>query len=69
MIGNDGQTVYKGIRDLSTDADDDSDGVPDAVELWENIMTGLIEGFGADVPWLSGKSQHRNHPRRRPGAN
>ncbi len=53
VIGNNGQTVYKGIRDLSSDADDDGDGVPDAVELWENIITGLLQGFSGDAPWLS----------------
>ncbi len=52
VIGNDGRTVYKGIRDLSTDADADTDGVVDGVELWENIIYGLLYGFGNDAPWL-----------------
>ncbi len=50
VLRDDGKTIYKAIRDLSSDADADTDGVPDAVELWENIISGLINGF--DVPWL-----------------
>jgi uncharacterized membrane protein len=53
VIREDGLTVYKGIRDLSSDADSNGSGMPDAAELWVNIITGLIDGFGSDVPWLS----------------
>ncbi|MFO7539953.1 MAG: FixG Ig-like domain-containing protein, partial [Chloroflexota bacterium] len=53
VIRHDERTVYKGIRDLSTDADANGSGVPDAVELWQNIITGLLTGFTPNVPWLS----------------
>ncbi len=53
ILRNDEQTVYKGFADITTDADIDGDGTPDGIELWENIATGLLEGFGgADIPWL-----------------
>jgi hypothetical protein len=52
VLRDDGMTIYKGLRDVSTDADADFDGVLDGVELWENIMTGLLNGFGGDVPWF-----------------
>jgi hypothetical protein len=53
ILRDDAQTLFKGFGDISSNADDDSDGVLDGVELWENIITGLLEGFAADVPWLS----------------
>ncbi len=43
IIRSDGRTIYKGLRDVSTDADADGDGVLDGVELWENIITNLLE--------------------------
>jgi hypothetical protein len=52
VIRDDGFTVYKGIRDVSTNADDDIDGVLDGVELWENIITGLLEVQDRDIPWV-----------------
>jgi subtilisin family serine protease len=53
VIRDDSQAVYKGLRDVSTQADDDGDGVLDGVELWENIIIGLLHGFGGGPPWLA----------------
>jgi hypothetical protein len=53
ILGDDGTTVFKGFMDGQNDADLDSDGVPDGVELWENIVVGLESGFATDVPWLT----------------
>jgi hypothetical protein len=53
ILRDDEATLYKGIRDVSTNADDDSDGVLDGTELWVNIIYGMVNGFSTDVPWLS----------------
>jgi hypothetical protein len=53
ILGNDGRTVFKGFLDGQNDSDLDADTVPDGVELWENIIYGLLHGFGGDVLWLS----------------
>jgi len=53
ILRDDGRTVYKGFGDMTTDADVDGDTVLDGVELWMNTITGLLYGFGGDVPWLS----------------
>ncbi len=45
--------MYKGIRDVSTNADDDGDYVLDGTELWVDILYGMVNGFGTDLPWLS----------------
>jgi len=52
VIREDGRTVYKGIRDLSTDADSNGSGLADAAELWANIIVGLLGGFSTAIPWL-----------------
>jgi PKD domain/Carboxypeptidase regulatory-like domain/Bacterial lectin len=51
VIRGDGRSIYKAIRDITIDADADSDGVNDGTELWENIIYGLLHGF--DIPWLA----------------
>ena len=53
VIANDEHTAYKGFIDAPNSADLDSDGVPDGVELWENLANGIGTGFFTDVPWLS----------------
>ncbi len=53
VIRNDGKAVYKAIRDVSTEADADNDGLLDGMELWADIIYGLLNGFSSDVPWLS----------------
>lgn len=51
LIGNDGRSVLKGFNDGSHSADLDGDGVPDAVELWVNLIAGSASGYGAG--WAS----------------
>jgi len=51
ILRDDGMALYKGLRDVSTNADDDSDGVLDGTELWVNIFTLML--YDTDVPWLS----------------
>jgi PKD repeat protein len=53
VLGNDGRTVFKGFLDGQNDADLDSDGIKDGVELWINLIDGISTGFASDVPWLS----------------
>jgi subtilisin family serine protease len=53
VLGNNERTVFKGFMDGQNDADLDSDGIRDGVELWENLASGLENGFFQDVPWLS----------------
>jgi hypothetical protein len=44
VIGNDGRTVFKGFLDGGNDADLNSNGVPDAQELWVNMISCLSAG-------------------------
>ncbi|MCP4287417.1 MAG: hypothetical protein GY792_23760, partial [Gammaproteobacteria bacterium] len=54
ILRDDGMALYKGLRDVSTNADDNTNGILDGTELWMNIMIGMLEGFGGgDIPWLS----------------
>lgn len=53
VIANSETTAFKGFLDAQNSADLDSDGVPDGVELWENLAFGISSGFFTDVPWLS----------------
>lgn len=53
IIGNDGRTVFKAFIDGQNDADQDSDGTPDGVELWVNLIAGIQNGFPPPIPWLS----------------
>ncbi|MBN2002565.1 MAG: S8 family serine peptidase [Anaerolineae bacterium] len=53
ILRYDGQTLFKGFSDTTTDVDADGDSVLDGVELWENIIIGLLNGFETDIPWLS----------------
>jgi subtilisin family serine protease len=53
VLGNDNRTIFKGFEDGQNDADLDTDGVPDGVELWTNLIAGIEQGFFSDVPWLS----------------
>ena len=48
-----GHAIVKAIRDESTMADDDNDGVLDGTELWENMISGLLYGYEVNVPWLT----------------
>lgn len=49
VVRDDVATIYKGLRDVSTNADADGDTVPDGVELWENIITTLITGVPVEL--------------------
>ncbi len=53
VIANGDRTAFKGFLDGQNSADLDSDGVPDGVELWQNLAFGISSGFFTDVPWLS----------------
>jgi hypothetical protein len=53
VFGNSGRTIFKGFIDSTNDADLDSDGMMDGVELWINMITMLEGSLGSDVPWLS----------------
>ncbi|HOH19895.1 MAG TPA: kelch repeat-containing protein [Anaerolineaceae bacterium] len=48
IIGNDNRTIFRGFLDFANNQDEDTDGVPDGVELWQNIIHMYY-----DVPWLS----------------
>lgn len=51
IVRNDGQTVFKTFLDeANTNVDSNSNGIKDAVELWENIAYFLLY---SDIPWLS----------------
>jgi len=49
VVRDDGLTIYKGLRDVSTNADSDGDTIPDGVELWENIITALITAVPVEL--------------------
>jgi hypothetical protein len=51
ILGNQDHTIFKGFTDGQNDADLDGDGVKDDVELWENMVSGVVQGFS--VPWLA----------------
>ncbi|MCZ7591828.1 MAG: hypothetical protein M5U15_06600 [Kiritimatiellae bacterium] len=55
IVANNGRTIFRGFMDGNNNADLDADGVPDGVELWENLITyslaGLTFQFG-NVPPL-----------------
>jgi len=51
ILRDDGKALYKGLRDVSTNADDDTDSTLDGTELWVNIINYML--YGSDVPWLS----------------
>ena len=65
IVANDESTVFKGFLDAQNSADLDADGVPDSVELWQNLAFGVSSGFFSDVPWLVREPQLR-HDRHRP---
>lgn len=55
IVANNGRTIFRGFMDGNNNADLDADGVPDGVELWENLinysLAGLTFQFG-NVPLL-----------------
>ena len=53
VVSQSGHSIVKAIRDESTIADADNDGVLDGTELWENMISGLLYGYDVDVPWLT----------------
>ena len=53
LIGNEGRTVFRGFLDGQNDADLDSDGLRDGVELWINLLDGIQVEFSPEVTWLS----------------
>lgn len=53
VIANEERTAFRGFLDAQSSADVDGDGVPDGVELWENLAFGIGSGFFTDVLWLS----------------
>jgi subtilisin family serine protease len=52
ILGNGDRTLFRGFLDGQNDADLDADGVRDGVEMWENSILGIEQGFFVDVPWL-----------------
>jgi hypothetical protein len=58
VIGNGGRTAFRGFVDGQNDADLDTDGVRDGVELWVDLVSGLTQGFARDVPWLGEDPAH-----------
>ncbi|THB81537.1 MAG: hypothetical protein D3926_01630 [Desulfobacteraceae bacterium] len=52
IIGNANKTVFKGFMDGQNDADQDSDSIPDATELWENMIYKILPGL-TNVPMTS----------------
>jgi len=53
ILGNDDRTVFKGFVDGQNNADLDGDTTPDGVELWINLINGLLNRSSSDVDWLS----------------
>ena len=53
IVANNDRTAFRGFLDGQNSADLDDDGVPDGVELWENLAFGISSGFFTDLPWLS----------------
>jgi hypothetical protein len=53
ILGNDDRTVFKGFIDGQNEADLDSDSILDSVELWINLINGVLFGITGDIPWLS----------------
>lgn len=49
VVRDDGKTIYKAMRDVSTDEDADGDLVLDGIELWENIITALIDSVPVEL--------------------
>jgi hypothetical protein len=67
VLANEERTAFKGFLDGQNSADLDGDGVPDGVEIWENLAFGIGQGFFTDVPWLSGRRRPApSRPARRP---
>ncbi|MBE0410772.1 MAG: carboxypeptidase regulatory-like domain-containing protein, partial [Anaerolineales bacterium] len=62
VVGNDSRTVFKGFLDGQNDADLDSDGLKDGLELWINLIDGIQYGFAMDVPWLSADPEEGSVP-------
>jgi hypothetical protein len=53
LLGNQNTTVFKAFLDGQNSADLDADQLYDGVELWVNLIFGLLDGFASqDVPWL-----------------
>jgi len=52
ILGQSESTVFKGFTDGQNDADLDSDGVLDGIELWIDMIA-FLQGAPPDVPWLS----------------
>lgn len=53
VVGNDNRTVFKGFSDGHNDADRNTNQIPDGVELWTNLVSGVGDGFAVEVPWLT----------------
>lgn len=51
VLRDDGKALYKGLRDVSTNADDNGNGIPDGTELWMNIISYMTGSTNVD--WLS----------------
>ena len=51
ILGNNDHTIFKAFMDGQWDQDLNGNGVPDDVELWQNMIFGIVNGF--TVPWLS----------------
>ena len=50
ILGNNDHTIFKGFTDGQWDQDANGNGVADDVELWQNMIFGIVNGFS--VPWL-----------------
>jgi len=55
VLRNDGRALFKGFYDPSIlwDVDQDGDGVLDDIELWRNIVYGLLHGWENEAVWLA----------------
>ncbi len=51
ILRDDSMALYKGLRDVSTNADDNGNSILDGTELWVNIFQYML--YGAEVPWVS----------------
>jgi hypothetical protein len=51
ILGNNDRTIFKGFTDGQWDQDLNGNGIRDDVELWQNMIFGIVNGF--NVPWLA----------------
>ncbi len=64
VLRNDGRTLFKGFNNISSlrDVDADGDGLLDDLELWRNMVYGLLHGWENEAAWLTETPSAGNVP-------